>query len=92
MDPELAKKLDGLTPEQVEMFARALELAMRKKRVRLIGYALTALSLTLGTIWALYIYGKTLGSGESMTWVFLVPIALAAIILLFFGRLSNNLK
>lgn len=92
MDPELEKKLAGLTPEQIEMFARALELAVRKKRVRLIGYALTALALIAGTLWALYIYGKTLGSGQSMTWVFLVPIALAAIILITAGRISNNLK
>ena len=92
MDPELQKKLDGLSPEQVEMFTRALELAVRKKRVRLIGYALTAVSLLLGTLWALYIYGKTLGSGESMLWVFFVPLALAAIILMTFGRISNNIK
>ena len=92
MDPELQKKLDGLTPEQVEMFTRALELAVRKKRVRLIGYALTAVALTLGTLWALYIYGKTLGSGESMTWVFFIPLGLAAVILISFGRISNNIK
>lgn len=92
IDPELAAKLADLTPEQADMFARALALALRKRRVLLLGYLLTAISLLFGIVWALYIYGKTLGSGQSMAWVFLVPIAIAAILLITFGRISRGLK
>lgn len=91
-EAELARKLEALAPEQQEMFVRALHLAMRKRRVLLIGYLATALSLVLGWLWALYIFGKTRGSGEFMVWVFLVPPALAAIILVMFGRISRGLR
>jgi len=88
LEAELAK----LTPEEADMFMRALRLAMRKRRVLLIGYLATVISLVLGTVWALYIYGKTRGSGEFMVWVFLVPLFVAAICLMSFGRISRSLK
>jgi len=91
-DAELARKLEQLTPAQQEMFVRALHLAMKKRRVLLIGYLATALSLVLGWLWALYIFGKTRGSGEFMAWVFLIPPAMAAIILVTFGRISRSLR
>jgi hypothetical protein len=91
-DAELARKLEELTPEQAELFVRALELAMRKRRVLMIGYLATAISLVLGWLWALYIYGKTVGSGEFMAWVFLVPPAIAAVVLVTFGRISRRLR
>ncbi len=91
-DAELARKLEELTPEQADMFVRALHLAMRKRRVLLVGYLATAISLVLGWLWALYIFGKTTGSGEFMAWVFLVPPAIAAIVLVSFGRISRGLR
>ncbi|HWM86685.1 MAG TPA: hypothetical protein VNO33_12625 [Kofleriaceae bacterium] len=91
-DAELAKKLEDLTPEQAELFVRALHLAMRKRRILLVGYLATAISVVLGWLWALYIYGKTRGSGEFMAWVFLVPPALGAIVLVTFGRISRRLR
>jgi hypothetical protein len=91
-DAELARKLAELTPEQADMFVRALHLAMRKRRVLITGYVLTALSLVLGWLWALYIYGRTRGSGEFMAWVFLVPPAMASVVLVTFGRISRRLR
>jgi hypothetical protein len=91
-DEELAKKLEELTPEQAELFVRALHLAMRKRRVLIAGYIAAAISLVLGWLWALYIYGATSGSGEFMAWVFLVPPTLAAILLVTFGRISRRLR
>jgi hypothetical protein len=91
-DAELARKLEELTPEQAELFVRALELAMRKRRVLIAGYIAAALSLVLGWLWALYIFGKTTGSGQFMAWVFLVPPLLAAIVLVTFGRISRRLR
>jgi hypothetical protein len=91
-DAELARKLEELTPEQAEMFVRALHLAMRKRRVLIAGYLATAIAVVLGWLWALYIYGKTSGSGEFMAWVFLIPPALGAILLFMFGRISRRLR
>jgi hypothetical protein len=91
-DADLARKIEELTPEQAEMFVRALHLAMRKRRVLLVGYLATAISLVLGWLWALYIFGKTHGSGQFMAWVFLVPPAIAAVVLVTFGRISRRLR
>ncbi len=91
-DAELARRLEQLTPEEAELFVRALHLTMRKRRVLIVGYLATAFSLVLGWLWALYIYGKTSGGGEFMAWVFLVPPAIAAIVLVTFGRISRRLR
>jgi len=91
-DEEFQRKLDALTPEQKAMFMRAFELALRKRRVLLMGYLAAVIALILGLLWALYIYGKTLGSGEFMAWVFLVPLFLAGVILFGVGRLARRIK
>lgn len=89
---EFARKLAELTPEQRQMFERALDLTVKKRRVLMIGYLATALALILGLAWALYIFGKTHGGSEFMGWVFLVPPLVAAIVLISFGRLARRLK
>jgi hypothetical protein len=91
-DAELARKLQELTPEQAALFVRALHLAMRKRRILIVGYIAAAISMVLGWLWALYIYGNTRESGEFMAWLFLVPPALAGIILLTFGRISRRVR
>lgn len=91
-DEEFAKKLAALTPEQRSLFERALELTVRKRRILMVGYLATAISLILGLAWALYIYGKTHGGEQFMGWVFLVPPLVASIVLLMFGRLARRLK
>jgi hypothetical protein len=37
-------------------------------------------------------YGATLGSGQFMGWVFLVPLSLAGCILFLFGRFTRKLR
>lgn len=91
-DAELARKLEELTPEQAELFVRALHLAMRKRRILIVGYIAAALSVVLGWVWALYIYGSTRDSGEFMAWVFLIPPLLAAVLLVTFGRISRRMR
>jgi len=91
-DAELARKLQELTPEQAELFVRALHLAMKKRRILLVGYIAAAISMLLGWLWALYIYGNTREGGDFMAWLFLIPPAMAAIILVTFGRISRRVR
>jgi hypothetical protein len=91
-DAELARKLQELTPEQADLFVRALHLAMRKRRILIVGYIAAAISMVLGWLWALYIYGKTRDGGVFTAWLFLVPPALAGIILVTFGRISRRIR
>jgi hypothetical protein len=91
-DEDFARKLAELTPEQRELFERALLLTVKKRRVLMVGYLATAIALVLGLAWALYIFGKTHGGSEFMGWVFLVPPLVAAIVLISFGRIARRLK
>ena len=87
---ELQKKLEELTPEQAEMFVRALDLAIRKRRMMLLGYVTALVALIAGLIVALYIYGSQ-ERGSFVGWVFLIPAVGAATCLILFGKLAKRL-
>ena len=54
LDEAIAK----LSPEQAEMFVRALALAMRKRRLMLVGNLLALLLLVIGLLFAFVAYGN----------------------------------
>lgn len=82
--------LEGLTPEQAQMFVAALELAMKKRRLMLIGYLAAAFAVLIGGILALTLYANR-EPGQFVGWVFLVPFAAAGLFLYVFGRLARRL-
>jgi hypothetical protein len=87
---ELDARLSELTPEQAEMFARALALAMKKRRMLLLGYLVTLFVIVFGFVGALYVYGR-MERGTFIGWVFLVPGLGAALTLIIFGKLTKRL-
>jgi hypothetical protein len=89
-DAELEEQIKNLTPEQAEMFVRALELAMKKRRLMLIGHLGAIVAMIAGGVWALYQYAAH-EPGTFIGWVFLVPIAGAGAMLFGFGRLARRL-
>lgn len=88
---DIAAELDKLPPEQVEMFIRALSLAMKKRRVMLVGYLAAMLSVLLGQIFALMIWADR-EPGTFIGWIFLVPLAAAGLILVGTARVVRRLK
>lgn len=88
---ELEKQLSELSPEEAEMFARALELTLKKRRIMLIGHLAAVLAVVLGFLGALYYYGSQEGDAF-IGWVFLVPVGVAGVILLLFGKLAKRVK
>lgn len=90
-EADLQAELDKLTPEQVEMFGRALELAMKKRRVMLIGHLGAILALIVGGALAFYLYG-TSDPASFRAWVFLIPFAAAALLFIGFGKLARRIK
>jgi hypothetical protein len=88
-EASLKDALEALTPEQADMFLRALELTMRKRRMMLLGYLAAAFAMVLGTVWSLYMYG-THEPGTFIGWVFLIPFAVAGSCLYIFGKLSRR--
>ncbi|MBK9069970.1 MAG: hypothetical protein IPL79_03035 [Myxococcales bacterium] len=85
----MAALLKQLTPAQTDAFLGRLERIMLKKKVQAWGYLLAALVFALGvmvglTYWALV---QTWASVMLMV----VPVALAALVLIGFGKWANRL-
>lgn len=85
----LEEALGQLTPEQTEMFMRALTHTMRKRRLMLVGNLLALLIMLFGLLWAFYMFGSR-EPGAFTGWVFLVPFALAGASLTLFGKLAKR--
>lgn len=90
-EEDMEELLGDLSPEQAEMFVQALELALRKRRVMLLGYLATILALVIGMLFAFWIYGNR-EPGGFVGWAFLIPLLAAGVCLLGFGRLARTLK
>lgn len=92
VDPaSIEKQLEQLTPEEAEMFIRALAITLKRRRFMLIGYLLALVAVLFGMVTALYIYG-TSERGTFIGWVFLLPPGLAALFIYGFGRYSRKIE
>ncbi len=93
-DPDEAKMkeaLDNLTEEEAEMFVEALELAVRKRNLMLVGYIVAIVGLLVGLGAAFAIYG-TREPGQFVGWAFLLPPFIAGAALVIFGKWSRSLR
>jgi hypothetical protein len=90
-DPELEEKLHGLDSEQITLFVVAVQKAMRKRRILLLGYLSALFSMVLGLAFALITYVNR-EPGTFVGWVFFVPFLLAGASMLIFGRLANRIR
>ena len=88
-DPELAKEIEDLSPEEAAIFLQLIEAALKKRRILLAGYALALLFMLGGMLGALYIYAHR-DPGQFLGWIFLVPFALVGATLTLFGRWSRR--
>jgi len=86
----IEERIDELSPEEAELFRTILEITMKRRRMMLIGYTLALAAVLLGMVWALFMYGSR-ERGTFVGWVFVVPPALAAMIIILFGRWSKNI-
>jgi hypothetical protein len=89
-DPKaVASAIAQLSPDEAQFFIGKLEQALRRRRLQAIGY-LVALALWLvGMVFALAYYGAA-PEGEFVGWVFLVPFALAGVVMLVVGRWTGG--
>jgi hypothetical protein len=78
-----------LTPEQADIFIRALALTMRKRRLMLVGNLTALLIMVIGMLFAFVAYGSR-AEGAFVGWVFLVPFGSAGFVLWFFGKLAKR--
>ncbi len=83
-------KDDKLSPEEIEMFLSAVARVEKRRRVELLGYAVGLLTLVLGMLAALVVYGMA-RRGTFMGWVFLVPLGVTGLVLWIFGRWARRI-
>ena len=86
-----APDLADLDPEKAAIVLAALELALRRRRGMLIGYLAALLVVAFGQIAALLVWA-TREPGAFIAWIFLVPLAVAGIILTVTARVVRGLK
>ncbi len=84
-DAELARRIAELSPEEAALFAKLIGLALRKRRWLLTGYLVALVAVLAGMMAALYLQG-TYGKERFIGWVFVIPPALAGLVLWAVGR------
>ena len=85
---ELAKAIEKLNPEEAAYFLWKLEIAIRKRKIQIIGYLVAMLVWLAGMLFALVYYGTHDGF---VGWAFLLPFVLVGVILFAFGKWSDRI-
>lgn len=79
---ELARAIEQLSPDEAEFFLWKLEIALRKRKIQLLGYLVAMIVWLVGMVGALVIYGASTGF---VGYVFILPFFLVGLILYGFG-------
>lgn len=85
----LEEAIAKLSPEQADMFMRALSLTMKKRRLMLVGNLLALFLMIAGMLWAFASYANR-ETGSFAAWVFLVPFGSAGFCMWIFGKLAKR--
>jgi len=84
---ELARAVEKLDPEQAAYFLVKLELAIKKRKIMILGYLVAMGVWLVGMVFALVYFG----SHDGFTgWAFLAPFAAVGAVLWGFGRWANK--
>ena len=88
---DIEQRIADLSPEEAKLFAQMLSLALRKRRWLLLGYLLALIAVLFGMVTALWVYG-TYGRDHFVGWVFVIPPALAGLVMWLIGRHVKRLE
>jgi hypothetical protein len=87
---ELAEAIEQLSPDEAAFFLHKLEMALKKRKLQLVGYLAAMLVWLIGMVVALAYYGSV-ERGTFVGWVFLVPFAVVGAVLWAFGKWADRL-
>ncbi len=82
---EIEQAIRELPPDRAAELVAMLEASVRRRRIELYGYLLAAVVVIVGMIGALLIMGSV-EDGRFVGWVFLVPLALAGLVMTVVGK------
>jgi peptidoglycan/LPS O-acetylase OafA/YrhL len=92
-DPAFREQIEAavraLPPEKAAALVEMLETSLRRRRIELAGYIAAAVLLLVGMVVALYIYGSS-DHGDFVGWIFLIPLALAGLVMVLVGRFADR--
>ena len=83
----LAKAIQELSPDEAAFFLWKLEVALRKRKIQLLGYLVAMALWLVGMVGALAYYGMASGF---VGWVFIAPFAVVGVVLYVFGWWANK--
>lgn len=83
------KELEGLSPKEREMLAKAIDLVIKKRRIMAIGYLMAALTILAGGVVAMVAY-LWREPGSFWMWTLLLPFAGCGASLWVFGKLAKR--
>ena len=84
----LAEAVAQLTPEEAAYYVDALNRALKKRKLQLVGYLVGAIAGLVGMVVALIIYGNA-GEGTFVAWAFAIPFGAIGLVLYLFGRMAE---
>jgi len=87
----IEKQIAELSPEEARLFAEMIGMALRKRRLLLIGYVVALTAVLAGMVIGLWIYGAY-GQGRFVGWVFMLPPLLGGLVLWLVGRRVRRMK
>lgn len=82
---DIEKAVRELPPERAAELVAMLEASMRRRKLELIGYLAAAAIVVVGMVGALIVMGSGDG-GTFLGWVFLLPLALAGLVMWLVGK------
>ena len=92
-DPEFRERVEAaiasLPPDKAVELVALLEASIRRRKIELFGYLASAAILLVGMVIALYAFGAA-AQGTFIGWVFLVPLALAGVVMIAVARAART--
>lgn len=82
---DIEKAVRELPPERAAELVAMLEASMRRRKLELLGYLAAAAIVVVGMVGALIVMGSGEG-GTFLGWVFLIPLALAGLVMWLVGK------
>jgi hypothetical protein len=85
---QIEEGLKNMPPEKAAELVEMLETSLRRRKVELWGYIGAAVVMLVGMVVALYIYGSS-DPDSFRTWIFLIPMGLAGLVMWIVGRWAD---
>ncbi|MEZ4368722.1 MAG: hypothetical protein R2939_20965 [Kofleriaceae bacterium] len=85
----LADAVARMSNDEAAYFLAKLETALRRRKLQLVGQLVACVGAVIGLVVALAVYGGR-SPGQFVGWVFLLPVGLAGLSLLVFGRWADR--